>query len=134
MRWWPPAGVMKPLFRRTRPHRRKWEALDRAISVEGAVRLVALLRLSPAIPFMPATVLLGLTSVPVHAFAIGTLFGLVPFAAVYAFVGKAGKELLTGGLRNPATLSLTVFGLLTTIALTMYINNVAGNALAEAQS
>lgn len=115
------------------PHRSKWEALDRAISTEGAVRLVTLLRLSPAIPFMPATALLSFTEVSFSAFAIGTLIGLVPFTAIYAFVGVAGKELLTGGLRNPQTLALTAFGVATTIALTVYINSVASTALAVAQ-
>ena len=115
------------------PHRSKWEALDRAISMEGAVRLVTLLRLSPAIPFMPATALLSFTEVSFAAFAIGTLIGLVPFTAIYAFVGVAGKELLTGGLRNPQTLALTAFGVATTIALTVYINSVASTALAAAQ-
>lgn len=113
------------------PHKSKWEALDRAISVQGAIKLVALLRLSPAIPFMPATALLALTEVDVVSFALGTSVGLIPFAFVYALVGSAGRQLLTGGFRNPATLGLTTFGVVTTIALTTYINQVVSSALAD---
>ena len=105
--------------------------MDRAINVQGASKLVALLRLSPAIPFMPATALLALTNVNPFAFTLGTSIGLIPFAFVYALMGSAGRQLLTGGFRNPATLSLAVFGLVTTIALTAYINGVASAALAE---
>ena len=114
--------------------RSKWEALDRAIVKEGAAKLVALLRLAPVIPFMPATVLLALTDVPLPSFILGTALGLVPFTLVYCYVGSAGRQVLSGGLRNPAMLGLTLAGLATTTALTVKINGVASKALEAAQA
>ena len=113
-------------------HRSRWEALDRAIMKEGAGKLVALMRLSPVIPFMPATVLLALTETPLSAFVYGSVLGLIPFTMVYAYIGSAGKQLLSGGMSNPKTLSLTLVGLVTTLALTWKISSVASKALEDA--
>ena len=115
-------------------HKGKWEALDRAVDREGAALIVGLLRLSPAIPYMPSTTLLGLTDVPLMPFLVGTALGLVPFTIIYAYLGSAGRQLFAGGLRNPRALALTIFGLATTLVLTAKINGVASKALADVQS
>ena len=113
-------------------HRSRWEALDRAIAKEGASKLVALMRLSPVIPFMPATVLLALTETPLSSFIYGSVLGLIPFTMVYAYIGSAGGMLFSGGMRNPKALSLTLVGLVTTLALTWKISSVASKALEDA--
>ena len=148
--------------------RGSWEALERAISREGAGLVIALLRLSPAIPFMPATMLLALTDVPLLPYLVGTVVGLIPFTLICelrgvserarstpqsvehhtkterlsfracvvadAYVGKAGRELLHGGMRNPKVVALTAVGAAATAALTLKINAVVSKALSEAQS
>ena len=58
----------------------------------------------------------------------------MPFALVYAYVGRVGRELLAGGMRNPRVLGLTLLGLAATLGLSVRINAVASKALSEAQA
>lgn len=59
---------------------------------------IALLRLTPIVPYSISNYLLGLTGIPVLAFVAGTLVGLAPWMVFYAFVGNTGRALLQNGL------------------------------------
>ena len=61
--------------------------IDRAIGEEG-LRLVFLLRLSPAIPFVFFSYALGVTRVRLRDYVIGTL-GFAPVVVAYASYGSA---------------------------------------------
>ncbi|EOD38101.1 hypothetical protein EMIHUDRAFT_200551 [Emiliania huxleyi CCMP1516] len=67
-------------------------ALDRAIAKEGALSIVVLLRLSPAMPLVLASALLAFTQVSLGPYTAGTVVGLLPFSAVYCYAGAAGAE------------------------------------------
>ena len=115
-------------------HKDTWEAFDAAIEAEGPLKLVTLLRLSPAMPFAPTSGLLGLTRVPLLQFCVGTFGGLAPFTVVYSYVGTVGREMVTGNLLDdPLQLSMTLFGLVATIYVTYRIGVMASVALATAQ-
>ena len=60
------------LMKKFAQYEARWKALDGAVAKEGAFTIVTLLRLSPAMPFAPASLLLGLTSVDLVPFALGT--------------------------------------------------------------
>ena len=62
----------------------------------GGWRAVALLRLIPIIPHSIANYGLGLTALPLGAYALGSLIGQLPLTIAYVELGAAGERLLTG--------------------------------------
>ena len=81
----------------------------------GGWRAVALLRLIPIMPHSVANYGLGLTALPLGAYAFGSLIGQLPMTIAYVELGAAGERLLDGGagwieptLIGFAALSLTL--------------------------
>lgn len=126
------------LMRKMATHAAKWQGLDVAIAKEGAFFIVVLLRLSPAMPLAVANAVLGLTSVGIAPFFLGTSLGLLPFSFVYVYVGSLGSQMASSSGDSPAydplQLGLTVAGLVATVALTWKISKVATAALEAAQA
>lgn len=120
------------LHRKMQRHEAKWRALDVAIAKEGALLIVVLLRLSPAMPISFVNALLGLASVGVVPFVLGTAVGLLPFSFVYAYVGAVGKQAAAGG-QSTLDVALQVAGVVATLGLTYKISKVAQAALDGAQ-
>lgn len=107
-------------------------AIDRAVEVEGA-RLVFLLRLSPAVPYVLFNYVLGISRLPFRAHAIG-LAGMIPTAAMYVYAGKVAGDLavLASGSAAPRGASyyvLLAFGLVATVAATVMVTRAAKRAL-----
>ncbi len=63
----------------------------------GSWRAVALLRLIPIVPHSVANYGLGLTALPLGAYAFGSLIGQLPLTIAYVELGAAGERLLAGG-------------------------------------
>jgi len=63
---------------------------------QGGWRSVALLRLIPIMPHSLANYGLGLTRLPLGAYAFGSLIGQLPMTIAYVELGVAGKRYLTG--------------------------------------
>jgi uncharacterized membrane protein YdjX (TVP38/TMEM64 family) len=63
----------------------------------GGWRAVALLRLIPIMPHSVANYGLGLTALPLGAYAFGSLIGQLPLTIAYVELGAAGERLLIGG-------------------------------------
>lgn len=81
----------------------------------GGWRAVATLRLIPVVPHSFANYGLGLTRLPLGAYALGSLIGQLPMTIAYVDLGAAGKRLMLGGagwlvptLIGFAALSLTL--------------------------
>ena len=81
----------------------------------GGWRAVVLLRLIPIIPHSVANYGLGLTALPLGAYALGSLIGQLPLTIAYVELGAAGERFLAGGtgwieltLIGFAALSLTL--------------------------
>jgi uncharacterized membrane protein YdjX (TVP38/TMEM64 family) len=81
----------------------------------GGWRAVALLRLIPIMPHSVGNYGLGLTALPLGAYAFGSLIGQLPMTIAYVELGAAGERLLDGGagwieptLIGSAALSLSV--------------------------
>ena len=79
----------------------------------GGWRAVALLRLIPIIPHSLANFGLGLTRLPLGAYAFGSLIGQLPLTIAYAELGAAGERLLIGspGWIQPTLIGLAVLSL-----------------------
>ena len=63
----------------------------------GGWRAVALLRLIPIMPHSVGNYGLGLTALPLGAYAFGSLIGQLPMTIAYVEFGAAGERLLDGG-------------------------------------
>jgi uncharacterized membrane protein YdjX (TVP38/TMEM64 family) len=62
----------------------------------GGWRAVALVRLIPIMPHSVANYGLGLTALPLGAYAFGSLIGQLPLTIAYVELGAAGERLLAG--------------------------------------
>jgi len=63
----------------------------------GGWRMVATARLVPVIPHSLTNYTLGLTRLPLGAYAVGSLIGQLPLTIAYADFGAAGEHALQGG-------------------------------------
>lgn len=108
----------------------KYRALDKAVAREGW-QVVALLRLSPVIPFNLQNYALGLTAVPFWQYLGATLAGIVPGIAIYVYFGIFGKGLGKGA--GPLDWALLGAGALATIALGVLVARKTKAKFAGAQ-
>ena len=109
-------------------------AIDRAVESEGA-RLVLLLRLSPAVPFVLLNYVLGVSRITLRDHFIG-LVGMIPTAAMYVYAGKVAGDLaaLASGAavqRGAAYYVMLTFGLAATVTATVLVTRAAKRALKD---
>jgi uncharacterized membrane protein YdjX (TVP38/TMEM64 family) len=107
-------------------------ALDDAVT-RGGWQVVALLRLSPALPFNVQNYLYGLTGIAFAPCALATAVAMLPGAALYATLGAAGRAGLgaaSGRRRTPAEWALLGLGVLATVAVTVLVTRLARTSLA----
>jgi uncharacterized membrane protein YdjX (TVP38/TMEM64 family) len=72
------------------------QAIKAGVEREGW-RFVAFVRLVPVFPFNLLNYALGLTRLSVRTFAVTSLITMVPGALAYAYLGYAGREVISGG-------------------------------------
>lgn len=113
----------------------KFAAIDEAIG-KGGPRIVALLRLSPAVPFSLGNYLYGLTSIRFWPYVLASAIFMLPGTFMYAYLGHAGQVGLSAAAgaraqRTPGEWALLVIGLLATIAVTIYVTRLARRAIRE---
>jgi uncharacterized membrane protein YdjX (TVP38/TMEM64 family) len=112
-------------------------AIDRAVEQEGA-RLVFLLRLSPAVPFVLLNYVLGVSRISLRDHFIG-LCGMIPTAAMYVYAGKVAGDLTalaTGNAAPKGTIYyvMLALGLAATITATVLITRAAKRTLRNAHA
>jgi uncharacterized membrane protein YdjX (TVP38/TMEM64 family) len=108
------------------------EAIDRAVG-ENGLRIVFLLRLSPAFPYVLLNYLLGLTRVGFAHYNLAS-FGMLPATFLYVYLGHVGGEAahaVAGGGPSAARWAFWILGLLATIAVTALVTRIAKRALNE---
>jgi uncharacterized membrane protein YdjX (TVP38/TMEM64 family) len=113
----------------------KFTAIDGAIGERGW-KIIALLRLSPAVPFSLGNYLYGLTAIRFWPYVITSWLAMLPGTFMYVYLGYAGRAGLsaaaTGGAsRSPGQWALLVIGLLATIVVTVYVTRIARKAIKE---
>lgn len=87
----------------------------------GGWRAVAMLRLVPVIPHSAANYALGLTRLPLGAYALGSLVGQLPMTVAFVEFGAAGNGVLAG---KPDWLLPTAAGL-AALALSVLLPKLA---------
>jgi uncharacterized membrane protein YdjX (TVP38/TMEM64 family) len=114
---------------------RKFAAIDRAIA-KGGWRIVAMLRLSPAMPFNLQNYLYGVTAIRFWPCILTSMVFMLPGTFLYVYLGHvAGQSLAAasgGGAEKPlGQWILLGVGLLATVAVTIYVTRLAQKALNE---
>lgn len=113
---------------------KKFLAIDKAIG-ENGFRVVALLRLSPLLPFSLGNYLYGLTSVKLVPYVLGSWLGMLPGTWAYVSAGAVGRAIiqeaenpLGGGPEQLLTLGIGI--LITAIAAT-YVTRLSKDAIKD---
>ena len=110
---------------------RRFTAIDRAIGERG-FKIVALLRLSPAVPFSLSNYFYGLTAIRFWPYVLTSWVAMLPGTVLYVYLGAAGKAAAQGGGRSNAENVYLALGLAATIVVTVYLTKVARTALGKA--
>ncbi|XZE53455.1 VTT domain-containing protein [Planctomycetaceae bacterium SH139] len=110
---------------------RHFAAIDRAIE-EGGWKIVALLRLSPAIPFNVQNYLYGLTPVAFWPCAIASWLAMLPGTFLYVYIGHVTGAAIAGDRERSAfEWGMLIVGLLATVVVTVYVTRLAKRKLNE---
>lgn len=112
----------------------RFQAIDRAIG-EGGWKIVALTRLSPAVPFNIQNYLYGLTRIRFWPYVLTSWLAMLPGTLMYVSIGHAGRAGLEAASgrqpRSPFEWAWLVIGLTATVVGTMYVVRLARKALTE---
>jgi len=106
----------------------RFGAVDRAIEKNGW-KVVALLRLSPLIPFSISNYLYGLTAVRFLPYVAASWAAMLPATFLYVYLGAAGASLGEGQERSSWEWVLLGAGLAATVAVTVILSRVARREL-----
>ncbi|HEX3129570.1 MAG TPA: TVP38/TMEM64 family protein [Thermoanaerobaculia bacterium] len=111
----------------------RFTAIDRAVGREG-FKIVALLRLSPVVPFNLLNYSLGLTRVRFLPYFAASA-AMLPGTLLYVYYGAAAESLalaLGGGANKGAGAWILLgVGLLATVVATAFVTRLAGRALKQ---
>lgn len=106
-------------------------ALDQAID-EGGWRIVALLRLSPAVPFNLQNYFYGLTSIRFWPCVLTSWVTMLPGTFLYVYLGQVTGAVVSGQrTKSPYEWLALAVGLLATVAVTVYLTRLARRRLAQ---
>lgn len=110
---------------------KRLHAIDQAIEDDGW-KIVALLRLSPVVPFNLQNYLFGATAIRLKPYVLASFVGIMPGTLLYTYLGAAGKMAMSG--HGGGTMQWTLFGvgLVATAAVAVLIARKAKAQLAEA--
>ena len=110
---------------------RPWfEAVDQAVKDEGW-KVVALLRLSPLVPFGLQNYVFGVTAVGGIPYALATLFGIIPGTALYVYLGTMGHVALDGSEGSELKFAFLAAGLGASVVAIVFIGRRAKARLAR---
>jgi uncharacterized membrane protein YdjX (TVP38/TMEM64 family) len=108
----------------------KLSAVDQAIGEQGW-KIVALLRLSPAVPFTLQNYLYGVTAIRFWPCVLTSWIAMLPGSFMYVYFGSLGSKAVAGGETSTGEWILRGVGLLATVAVTVYITRLAKKAMNE---
>jgi uncharacterized membrane protein YdjX (TVP38/TMEM64 family) len=117
------ARVWVERFIRRRP---RLQNLDRMLAQDG-MRMVCLLRLSPVMPFAATSYALGLSSVAVRDYVVGTCASL-PALLGYVFLGRIAAAGLAAGEASWLHWTMLGVGAVATVVLTLRIGQLLSRA------
>lgn len=122
--------LARDAVRRLASRNPRFGAIDRAIGKEGW-KVVALLRLSPLVPFSLSNYIYGLTSVRFVPYLATSWAAMLPATILYVYLGAAGRTIGEKTPRSPWEWALLGLGLAATVAVTVILTRVAKKELAR---
>jgi uncharacterized membrane protein YdjX (TVP38/TMEM64 family) len=117
----------RPLIAGLLGRSRRLTAFDAALTGQSW-KMVALLRVSPVMPFSLTSYALGLSGIPAKSYIIGTLASL-PALFGYVVIGSLGRGTLAGG--NGIHTAILIIGAAATLGLTIQLSRLAAQSLTE---
>jgi uncharacterized membrane protein YdjX (TVP38/TMEM64 family) len=126
--FWLSRSVFRPYITRLLANKAGWKNFDDAVARDGW-RFVCLIRLSPIMPFAITSYSLGLSSISLKDYLIGTTASL-PALGLYIFLGTlahVGVETLAS-TRNPWLLGMLLIGAAATVVLSIRVGQLAMRA------
>lgn len=99
-------------------HRPNFKAVDTAVSQDGW-KIVALLRLSPAVPFSLQNYVMGVSQVGLLPYVASTFLGIIPGTALYVYLGTVGQQAGQGA--SAAQWTFYGIGFVATVLITVLI-------------
>lgn len=106
----------------------KLAAVDEAIGEQGW-KIVALLRLSPAVAFNLQNYLYGVTAIRFWPCVLASWIAMLPGTFLYVYLGSLGKTAAAGEETSTAEWTARGVGLVATVAVTVYLARLARNAI-----
>jgi uncharacterized membrane protein YdjX (TVP38/TMEM64 family) len=108
------------------------QIIDRAVERHG-FRLVAMLRMSPAVPFVLLNYALGLSRIKLVDYVAASI-GMLPVVAMYVYTGKLAGDLasLASGAaqpRGPLYYAMIGLGFVSTAGVTIFVMRIAKRAI-----
>jgi uncharacterized membrane protein YdjX (TVP38/TMEM64 family) len=122
--------LARPRVERLARRNARFAAIDRAIA-RGGWKVVALLRLSPLLPFGLSNYLYGLTPVRWAPYVLASWLAMLPQTALYVSLGAAGASLEAGSVRSPWQWGLIGAGVAATAAAAVVLARAARRELAR---
>jgi uncharacterized membrane protein YdjX (TVP38/TMEM64 family) len=124
-------SVLRPLIAGLLGRNRRLWALDHLVT-RDSWRLVALLRISPVMPFSVTSYALGLSGIAARDYVLGTLAALPPLLG-YVVIGALGGAGITTPTRDGKIIHAVLLGLgiLATVVLTVHLSRLLARALRD---
>jgi uncharacterized membrane protein YdjX (TVP38/TMEM64 family) len=115
----------------------KFNAIEAAVA-ENGLKIVFLCRLSPILPFNLLNYAFGITQISLKEYILGS-FGIIPGTIMYVYMGSLAGDLSMIDMVTQTTMPQAYFaqwlmsaiGLIATVAVTIYVGNLAKKALDE---
>lgn len=109
---------------------RLFRAVDKAIESEGW-KIVALMRLSPLVPFNLQNYFFGITGINFWSYLAASFFGIMPGTLLYVWIGSLGAAAGSSEEASTAKLVGLGIGLVATLAVTIIVSRKAQEKLRE---
>ncbi len=122
--------ALRPKVRLVLAKRPLLRAIDAAIGSQGW-QVAILLRLNVLVPFNFQSYFFGATDIGLVPYTITTLFGIIPFTAMYVYLGTVGRTIAIEQGFGASNIALLLFSLLVTGAIIYFVGQKTKQKLQE---
>jgi uncharacterized membrane protein YdjX (TVP38/TMEM64 family) len=122
--------ALRPKVRLLLANRPLLRAIDAVIGSQSW-EVAILLRLNALVPFNFQSYFFGATDIGLVPYTITTLFGIMPFATMYVYLGTVGRTIAIEKGFAASNIALLLFGLLATAGLIYFVGQKAKQKLQE---
>jgi len=122
--------VLRPKVRALLAKRPLLRAIDAAIRSQSW-RVAILLRFNALVPFNFQNYFFGATDIGLLTFTVTTFFGILPFTAMYVYLGTVGRTIALQESFGASNITLLLFSLLATAGLIYLVGRKTKQKLNE---